>query len=85
MKKDKSVAYKLGEMAARGHKGRGAQGACGGERKRDGSGKGIGNVAQDAGSGRGEGECGGAREFSGIGGGTGNTAKKLKAKAGAKA
>ena len=30
-------------MKARGHPGRGGQGACGGKRKRDGSGKGRGN------------------------------------------
>jgi len=31
-------------MVTRGNKGRGSRGACGGKRKRDGSGKGKGNI-----------------------------------------
>ena len=31
-------------MVARGNAGRGSRGACGGTRKRDGSGRGIGNI-----------------------------------------
>jgi len=31
-------------MVTRGNAGRGSRGSCGGERKRDGSGRGVGNV-----------------------------------------
>ena len=31
-------------MVTRGSKGRGSRGACGGERRRDGSGRGTGNI-----------------------------------------
>lgn len=38
------LALDITEGFVRGHPGRGAQGACGKDRKRDGSGKGIGNI-----------------------------------------
>lgn len=45
----------MGKLAAeeepkpvtRGHPGRGQQGACGGERRRDGSGRGVGNIGTE--------------------------------------